>query len=101
RSISYHSALLHQNTPKTILRSITIYREPLRLVWQSQGWRRSQPLLQLIKGPLTLISPYVSHILLQQRSQRLRDLGEILNEPPIISSYAQERPDFLYCLRCL
>src|SRR4051812_29378750 len=72
-----------------------MYHEVLLSIRGSKHWGRSELVLQSLKTFLTFISPLKLDAFVKQISQRLGNLGEVLDETAAIASTAEETSDLL------
>src|SRR3954467_14184151 len=77
------------------MRRVAIYHEVYLSIRGSKHWGRSELVLQSLKTFLTFISPLKLNAFVKQISQRLGNLGEVLDETAAIASEAEETTDLL------
>src|ERR1041385_85327 len=77
------------------MRRITVYHEVLLGIRGSKHWGRSELVLESLKTFLTFISPLKLNAFVKQISQRLGNLGEVLDETATIASEAEETSNLL------
>src|SRR6187401_1605911 len=99
RSVCHNFLVLHNDTTKSLKRSITEYFVELGLIWRSKNWSRDELFFESFECHITIRRPVVLDILLQQVGERLGNLGEVLNEPSAIASKTKEASEFLDVLR--
>src|SRR5215216_5092145 len=85
RSIGHNFPVLHKNTTKTLQRSITENLVRLGLIRRSKYRSCDEFLLQSIEGHVTLRSPRVFDILLEEVGKRLSNLREVLHKSSAIA----------------
>ena len=86
-------SILHKHSSKSSTWSVTIHLEILAYIWENRHSSCNQMFLQLLKTGLTFLSPFEFGVLLQQLRHGLRNLREILNEPPVVSCKSKKTPD--------
>src|SRR4051812_4476985 len=75
-----------------------MYYEVLLSIWGSKHWGKSELVLQSLKTFLAFIGPLKLDAFVKQISQRLGNLGEVLDETAAIASEAEETSDLLHSL---
>ena len=91
--IRNHFALLHEDGSQSSSRGITIDVKTLGVIRENQNWGCGQPSFQLVETGFAFIGPIVLAVFLQQFGHRLGYLGEILDEPVVVSRQSQETVD--------
>ena len=92
RLITYHMVVLHKNSSKSFTACISAHHKVLFWVYNFQNGYTCEKILQLLEASLTFRCPFKFHPLPLQRSYRMYNLGESLNESPIISCKSHKRP---------
>src|SRR6187399_1323609 len=99
RSVCHNLLVLHENTTKSLQRSITKDLIGLGLIRRGKNRSRNELLFECFECHITIRSPRVLDILLQQVGKRLGNLGEVLNEPSAIACETEETSELFDILR--
>src|ERR1041384_3409357 len=94
RGVRYNLSVLHEYASESLPRGITIHLKILANIGQNQHWGCNQTLLQLLKTGFTFLRPYELGVLLQQFCHGFSNLGETLNESPVITCKSKKTTDF-------
>ena len=76
-------------------RRVAVYHEVLLSIRGSKHRGRGELVLESLKTFLTFISPLKLNAFVKKISQRLGNLGEVLDETAAIASESEETPDLL------
>jgi len=90
RGIGYDATILHQHTPQTTPRDITVHCKVLVSSWYDQYWCTRQSLFELLKCFLTLLRLFIPSSLPGQVRKRGGNFWEVLNKLVIVPRQTQE-----------
>ena len=83
--ITYYVVVLHKNSSKSLTTCISTHHKIFFWVYNIQYWYTCEKILQLLEDFFTPWCPFKFYSLPLQRSDWMCNLGESLNESPILS----------------
>ena len=89
--IAYHMVVLHKNSSKSLISCISTHHKVFVWIWNFQDWCICKKILQLLESFFSSWCPVKLYPLLLQRSDRMCNLGESFNEPPVVPCKSHKR----------